>query len=170
MTKRAVLLPLTVFTAVGLFTGWYFFRPERAFIDVHVGEPAVSPAASVVLSGTFTPMAHEGRGDARVLRLPDGRLVLRFSRFATSNGPDVRVYLLGAATVRDDGQLASAGFLDLGALKGNVGDQNYEIPAGTELSRYRAVAVWCRRFGVNFTTASLAPPTVARTNTVLRGD
>ena len=44
-----------------------------------------------------------------------------------------------------------------GAIKGNVGNQNYDVPTDTDLSKYRAVTIWCRRFGVNFATAPLAP-------------
>lgn len=130
------------------------FRPERAFLDKRISE--TPPAASMVLAtGRFEPLAHEGSGTAQILRLADGRRVVRFTNFATLDGPDVRVYLVGAHPVRGDKQLAAAGFLDLGALKGNIGDQNYEIPAGTDLSNYRAVSVWCRRFAVNFTAAPL---------------
>jgi hypothetical protein len=51
--------------------------------------------------------------------------------------------------------LTKAGFIPLGALKGNVGDQNYEVPADIDLRKYQAVTIWCRRFGVNFGTAPL---------------
>jgi hypothetical protein len=144
---------------------WYAFRPERAFLDVHVSESAPSGMTAVLSSGVFVPLAHEGRGLAEVVQLADGRRMLRFSNFETLNGPDVRVYLLKAASVRGDRELALAGFLDLGELKGNIGDQNYDIPAGTDLSSYRAVSVWCRRFGVNFTSASLVQGTPSRAPT-----
>jgi hypothetical protein len=146
----AALLALVLLVA-----GWYAFRPERAFLDRFVSESAPAADAVLLASGEFAPVAHEGRGSARILRLSDGRRVLRFSAFATLDGPDVRVYLLGAASVRGDRQLAAAGYVDLGQLKGNIGDQNYEIPSGLDISRYAAVAVWCRRFGVNFTEARL---------------
>ncbi len=51
--------------------------------------------------------------------------------------------------------MKQAGFIDLGSIKGNVGNQNYEVPADTDLGKYRAVTIWCRRFGVNFATAPL---------------
>jgi hypothetical protein len=138
--------------------GWYWFRPERALIDVRVAEAPPDTGATVVARGSFVPVAHEGAGAATLLRLPDGTHLLRFTAFKTLNGPDVRVYLLGADRIEGNVQLRAAGYLDLGALKGNVGDQNYDLPAAVDLTRYRAVAVWCRRFGVNFTTAVLAPP------------
>ena len=106
--------------------------------------------------GRFESRRWAGSGDAIVLRRGDGRHVIRFSRFATHRGPDVRVYLVGAPDVANTDQLKAAGFLDLGALRVTVGDQSYEIPRGIDVTRYRAVAIWCRRAGVNFMTASLA--------------
>ncbi|MGE5743040.1 MAG: DM13 domain-containing protein, partial [Gemmatimonadota bacterium] len=94
-------------------------------------------------------------GAATIYRLADGRLVLRLTEFATSNGPDVRVYLVAADDVQDEAAAKLAGFVDLGALKGNIGNQNYDVPAGLDLSRYRAVSIWCRRFSVNFGAAPL---------------
>jgi hypothetical protein len=152
-----IKLGLLLLALIIVATGWYFFRPERAFIDARVSEaPPISPM-TVLAAGDFHPEAHKGMGRASVIRLADGRRLLRFERFETLNGPDVRVYLLGSADVRSREALAAAGYLDLGALKGNIGDQSYEIPAGADLTRFPAVAVWCRRFGVNFTTAPLRP-------------
>ena len=116
----------------------------------------MSPAGPVqVTSGRFHKNAHETTGAATIYRFADGRLVLRLTEFATSNGPDVRVYLVAAGDVQDEAAAKLAGFVDLGALKGNIGDQNYEVPAGLDLSRYRAVSIWCRRFSVNFGAAPL---------------
>lgn len=154
MTRtRGSLVAAAVLAAL---SGWYFFRPERAFIDVAVSESAPRAETVVLREGRFVPGEHEGRGRARIIELPDGHRVLRFTDFETLNGPDVRVYLLGARSVTTRAELRSAGHLDLGALKGNVGDQNYDLPADVDLSRYAAVSVWCRRFGVNFTTAVLS--------------
>jgi hypothetical protein len=141
-----------------LVAGWYFFRPERAFLSDSVSEAAPTSESTVLLAGQFSARAHDGRGKAEVLQLADGQRVLRFSEFETLNGPDLQVYLLGAADVDGRSALEGAGFVSLGALKGNVGDQNYVIPAEVDLARFRTVSVWCRRFGVNFTTAPLAAP------------
>jgi hypothetical protein len=89
-----------------------------------------------------------------VHRLADGRLILRFTDFATLDGPDVQIYLVAASDVNDEADLRG-GYVSLGPLKGNVGDQNYVLPAGIDLGVYRAVSVWCRRFGVNFGAAPL---------------
>lgn len=155
--SRFKLLIVAAVAVVGV-GAWYLFRPERAFLDERVSEPSPAETPTVLFAGRFRPEAHKGEGVAQVLELSDGQRVLRFTAFETLNGPDLRVYLLGAPAVRGDSDLEAAGYLDLGPLKGNVGDQNYVMPPGTELQRYRAVSIWCRRFGVNFATAELAPP------------
>ncbi|HEY3242038.1 MAG TPA: DM13 domain-containing protein [Phycisphaerae bacterium] len=117
-----------------------------------VTEPA---AARSLARGQFHGVAHESSGVATVLQLPDGKRVLRFTDFKTSNGPDVQVYVVAAPDAKDNDTVKQAGFVELGALKGNVGDQNYELPADLDLTKYRCVTIWCRRFGVNFATAPL---------------
>jgi hypothetical protein len=81
--------------------------------------------------------------------------VLRFTGFSTSNGPDVHVYLVAAPDAFDDDTVRHAGFINLGKMKGNQGDQNYELPPGVDLSIYRSVSLWCQRFNVNFGACSL---------------
>jgi Electron transfer DM13 len=135
--------------------GWYAFRPELLFVRKHVDES--SPVAAALLSGRFHSVAHETRGTATIHRLADGHLVLRLAHFSTSNGPDVRVYLVAAADASDNAAVTQAGFVELGKLKGTDGDQNYTVPADLDLSAYRAVTIWCKRFSVNFATAPLTP-------------
>jgi Electron transfer DM13 len=62
---------------------------------------------------------------------------------------------VAAGDARDNATVKQAGFVDLGPLKGNKGDQNYEVPASVDLAKYRAVTIWCARFNVNFATAPL---------------
>jgi hypothetical protein len=94
-----------------------------------------------------------------VLELPGGQRLLRLDDFETQDGPDLQVYLVGSPDASNRTDLVKEGFLSLGPLKGNIGPQNYMIPADAQLAGYHAVAVWCRRFDVNFTTAALATPT-----------
>jgi electron transfer DM13 len=110
-------------------------------------------------SGRFHTNAHQTSGLATIYLLPDGRRVLRLTQFATSNGPDVRVYLVAARDVQAEAAAKQAGFVDLGALKGNIGDQNYNIPLDLDLAKYQAVSIWCRRFSVNFGAAPLVEAT-----------
>jgi Electron transfer DM13 len=120
------------------------------------GAPASAAEPVEIAAGSFHSNAHPTKGRATIYRLDDGRRVLRLTEFKTSNGPDVRVYLVAAADVQKEDAAKKAGIVDLGALKGNVGDQNYDVPAGLDLSKYRAVSIWCRRFSVNFGAAPLA--------------
>jgi len=159
MSKKVVLMLVGLAVAT---VGWYAFRPERLFIDEEVNENFPSAASTqaagmpVPLSyGMFHGVAHEARGTATVYQLPEGKRVLRFTDFETSNGPDVQIYLVAARDANDNETVTNAGFIHLGAIKGNKGDQNYDVPADVDLGKYRAVTVWCRRFGVNFATAPL---------------
>src|SRR5207247_1091996 len=82
--------------------------------------------------------AQEAKGTWTVYRIADGRRILRLEQFETSNGPDVHVYLVAAADVQQDATVKTAGFVDLGSIKGNRGDQNYDVPADVDLAKYRA--------------------------------
>jgi hypothetical protein len=129
-----------------------------ARFGVNFGEAALAAPMSMpvkVAEGSFRGIAHETKGTASIYRMPEGKQVLRFSGFQTSNGPDVHVYLVAAEDAKNDATVKNAGFIDLGSIKGNIGDQNYDLPADVDLSKYRAVTIWCRRFGVNFATAPL---------------
>ncbi len=112
------------------------------------------PSGPVLLgAGQFVGLAgHSGTGDAGIFQNPDGSLVLRFENFDIQNGPDLEVYLVPGA---DQTSLAE-GSIHLGALKGNIGDQNYELPPGTELvpGAYTAL-VWCEAFSVEFVGATI---------------
>jgi Electron transfer DM13 len=160
MRRRFLLGGILVLGAVG----WYLFRPDLLFINTRVNEGIAMPAAAAetgavratLLGGSFHSVAHETHGRASILEL-GGKRVLRLTDFATSNGPDVRVYLVAAPDAADNETVTRAGFVELGRLKGNLGDQNYDVPADLDLAKYRAVTIWCRRFSVNFATAPLTP-------------
>ena len=83
----------------------------------------------------------------------DGTHVLRLTNFHTSNGPDVHVYVVAADDAKDVATVQHAGFIDLGVLKGNIGDQNYMLGSGLDLAKYRAVSIWCKRSSVNLGAA-----------------
>ncbi|MFO0829860.1 MAG: DM13 domain-containing protein [Phycisphaerales bacterium] len=159
--------------------GWALFRPELLFIDSRVNEefpvaaavvpvdmPAESaaPAAMVddvkdakkLSEGAFHGVAHETKGTATIYQLADGRRFLRFTGFETSNGPDVRVIMTTAEDAKDSDTIKNAKErVELAKLKGNVGDQNYELPKDLDLSKFKSVTIWCNRFSVNFATAPL---------------
>lgn len=150
-------IPVVLTVAIIGLVAWYAFRPERLFINQTVNEqfPTASAASNKLASGQFHSAAHETKGMATVFQLADGKKTLRLTDFATSNGPDVHVYLVASADATDNDTVTKAGFIDVGTLKGNIGDQNYDLPADTDLAKYRAVTIWCKRFGVNFGTAPL---------------
>jgi hypothetical protein len=141
-----------------------YFEPQKLFIDdvVHEVAPVASaPAAAgprsptrTLSTGRFRSYEHATSGRARVLELPDGRRYVRFDRFSTSNGPALKVYL-SAASATGPGDAFDDRYVDLGDLKGNIGEQNYAIPRGVDLDRYRSVVVWCKRFSVPFGAAAL---------------
>jgi hypothetical protein len=80
--------------------------------------------------------------------------ILRFQDLDTSNGPDLHVYL-SELPATDDWRAYGVRYLDLGKLKGNIGSQNYALPEGLDLSRFRSAVVWCERFAVGFGVAGL---------------
>ncbi|MDX6760386.1 MULTISPECIES: DM13 domain-containing protein [Streptomyces] len=120
------------------------------------GAPAAGP--QTLAQGTLISHEHSTTGTAKLIRLADGSRTLRLENLDTSNGPDLRVWLTDAPVkegvagwrVFDDGK-----YVSLGKLKGNKGDQNYEIPADLNLADYSSVTIWCDRFDVSFGAAAL---------------
>ena len=91
---------------------------------------------------------HNVEGVAKVITLSDGKTFLRLENLKATNGPDLYVYL---STGKD-----SSDIVNLGRLKGNIGNQNYEIPTGTDLSKYSTVLIWCKAFSTLFGSAKLS--------------
>jgi hypothetical protein len=156
MKRKKLMYGLAAIVAIAL---WAAFRPERLFVNAKVNEamPAglANGSETVLASGSFHSVAHGSKGTASIYELGGGKRILRFTNFETSNGPDVHVYLIAANDASDSETVKKAGFLELGSLKGNIGDQNYDIPSDADLMKYRAVTIWCKRFSVNFGTAPL---------------
>lgn len=165
-------------TAVAGF-GLYWFQPWKLWQDETVREalpgtattaPAAAPSGSAsaappagpvtLASGELISHEHATTGTVSLVRLADGSRVVRLEGLDTSNGPDLRVWLTDAPVkegragwhVFDDGR-----HVDLGALKGNKGDQNYTLPEDVDLSAWTSVSIWCDRFDVSFGAAELAP-------------
>jgi pentapeptide MXKDX repeat protein len=113
--------------------------------------------AKTVETGKFHGKVHKTEGRATVYQEADGKLVLRLTNFKTSNGPDVHVILVATKDAMDDANFLKDNTekIELGKLKGNEGDQNYEIPSGTDLAKYRTVSIYCERFNANFGAAPL---------------
>lgn len=115
-------------------------------------ETAEPTGNTLVASGQFEAASHPGTGTASLIALEDGSGVVTLTEFETDNGPDLLVHLVPA-----DAPAGSAdGAVPLGALKGNRGDQQYDVPTGTDLDAGWRVVVWCRAFAVSFTEAALS--------------
>jgi hypothetical protein len=113
---------------------------------------------SMLLTGSFVGVGdgvHNAEGIAKVVPLEDGDDILRLEDFMVTNGPDLYVYLSADGSESD--------FVDLGRLKANIGNQNYDIPVGTDLAKYNTVLIWCRAFSVLFGSAELNTSTTTAT-------
>jgi hypothetical protein len=147
--------------AIVVLIAWYAFRPERLVVNRRVNEAMPTAqgdsSAQTLVSGHFYSILHPTEGIATVYRLGNGARVLRLTSFSTSNGPDVHVYMVAADDAKDVATVQQAGFIDLGVIKGNIGDQNYALGSDLDLDKYRAVSIWCKRFSVNFGAAALKP-------------
>ena len=122
-------------------------------------EPMPVEAPRALARGDFVDVdaVHKGSGQATLYELPDGRHVLRFEDFRTTNGPALVVYLARHPSPATAADVTDLGYVDLGELKGNVGNQNYVIPAGTRVEEYGSVVIWCVLFDVLFSPAALHP-------------
>lgn len=157
-TWKKIAIPAAI---VVLALAWYAFRPERLVVNRTVDEamPAAPGASSAqpLESGRFYSILHPTAGTATIYQLANGERILRLTSFTTSNGPDVHVYMVASDDAGDSATVEKAGFVDLGVIKGNIGDQNYTLGSDLDLAKYRAVSIWCKRFSVNFGAAALRP-------------
>ena len=114
-------------------------------------------SSTPVQTGVFHGQVHSTSGRASIYEGPGGKLTLRLTNFKTSNGPDVHVLLIAANDAQDNDNFLKNNVerIELGKLKGNEGDQNYDVPAGTNLAKFHTVAIYCERFNANFGTAPL---------------
>jgi Electron transfer DM13 len=151
ISSRIVAITLvipSILTIAGLsslnsfITADFPLQPEKAF--------AQDQQSQSTLSGQFMGVGdgiHDAEGIAKQISLEDGRQFVRFENFKVTNGPDLFVYLATDKSASD--------FVDLGKLKANNGNQNYQIPPGTDLSKYNTVVIWCKAFSVLFGSAEL---------------
>ena len=158
--KKWTIVAIPV-VAIVVLAAWYAFRPERLVVNNHVDEAMPTAqgglSAQPLESGEFYSILHPTAGTATIYQMGDGSRVLRLTSFRTSNGPDVHVYMVAADDAKDIATVQQAGFVDLGVIKGNIGDQNYTLASDLDLAKYRAVSIWCKRFSVNFGAAALRP-------------
>ena len=126
------------------------YTASPLFFDVTVNEEMPAAALTIPM-GKFIGVGdgiHDAQGDVLIIESDDGSRFLRFENFKATNGPDLFVYLATDETAED--------FVNLGMLKGNIGNQNYMIPPGADLSNHDTVLIWCKQFSVLFGSAKLA--------------
>jgi hypothetical protein len=124
---------------------------QNTTINENISAEITQLSTNNTLTGTFMGIGdgfHKVEGIAKVIRPGGGAEILRLEDFKATNGPDLYVYLSGDKSATD--------FVNVGRLKGNVGNQNYEIPEGTDLSKYNTVLIWCRAFSFLFGSAQLS--------------
>ena len=111
--------------------------------------------ASTLRTGSFVGVGdgiHNAEGEAKVIPFQnENSNILRLENLRVTNGPDLYVYLATDKTASD--------FVNVGKLKANNGNQNYDIPAGTDLTNYDTVLIWCRPFSILFGSAELSSVT-----------
>ena len=126
------------------------FSKQNSTVNENMSETPM-PKDTKPLMGNFVDAGdgfHKAQGVAKVINLADGRTFLRLENLKTTNGPDLYVYLSTGKDVSD--------IVSLGKLKGNIGNQNYEIPTGTDLAKYNTVLIWCKAFSTLFGSAKLS--------------
>ena len=123
--------------------------------DTVMEEAMPEAEMSLRAQGSFYNLFHVGSGQALVYQLADGSRILRLQDFEVDNGPELHVYLFPNDPVTTSIGVEIPGTLDLGHLKGNIGDQNYEIPNDLDLSQFKSVVIWCQPFKVTFIAALL---------------
>lgn len=149
MKKYLIILGIVVILVGIIYTGLYTY-----FTETKVSEslpPSVSGGQKMLVVGTFGEIdfIHKGSGQAKLIE-SDGKKFLRFEDFKVTSGPDLYVYL--TKSEKPTGDAESLGdFIDLGLLKGTMGNQNYEITQ--DISGYKTAVIWCKRFGILFSYA-----------------
>lgn len=171
MGRRIGLVALGL-AAVAFVVLW--FEPHQLFIDERVSDPVPTvpnpppttegagagassttiPAPVELVRGDLISRDHGTSGSVQVLGLADGSRVLRLEDLDTDNGPDLYVYLSTNTAGGDEGAFDDE-YVSLGRLKGNLGDQNYDVPSDVDLATYRSVVIWCDRFNSAFGAADL---------------
>jgi hypothetical protein len=119
-------------------------------VSENLSVATMSTSSNKTLIGNFVGAGdgfHNTEGVAKIIQLADGTDILRLENFKATNGPDLYVYLSTDKT--------NADIVNLGRLKGNIGNQNYLIPADTDITKYNTALIWCRAFSVIFGSAQL---------------
>lgn len=169
------LLGAVLLAGAGVVVIW--FQPQKLLLDERVDEtlpplptvarpasppgdstapPPDDPGPQALAIGSFVSLDHPTTGAVRVVRLADGSRIVRLDELMTDNGPDLFLYMSTNPADGDEGAFDDE-FINLGRLKGNQGNQNYELPDAVDLGRYSTLVIWCDRFNSAFGAATLEP-------------
>lgn len=165
MKTKIVITIIIVFAIVAALSELFYFRFHTYLQKTEVNEdlpaavnpapingvPPSAPTMRVLAEGQFgeIDLIHKGSGVAKIIE-QDGKRYLRFENFEVTNGPDLYVYLSNSTAPSQD-EKSLGQYANLGRLKGNIGNQNYEIPES--YYDYNTVIIWCKEFGVLFSYA-----------------
>ena len=169
--SRKTIIAISLVSGLLLFSAGSYFQPWKLFTDTRVEEAlpleTVKEAEEnlevpvVLAEGSFISHEHSTTGSVKILLYSDGSRILRIENLETSNGPKLEVWLTDAPVINGvDGWRVfdDEKYLNLGALKGNIGSQNYVIPTDTNLEEFSSISIWCERFSVSFGAATLSLP------------
>jgi Electron transfer DM13 len=138
--------------------GLHWFQPWKLFTSrTIIDSPPAS--ATLIASGALVSHEHETSGMVDLVQLPDGRYQVILRELSSSDGPDLRLWMTDqdvlpggqGSELFDDGK-----WVELGRMKGTHGLQVYDVPPGTDVSQFKSVTIWCRRFSVSFGAAPLS--------------
>lgn len=151
--KKKYMVVGIIFAIVFLYIAWYLLSP--LFITKEVNEEIPvgnqqenTELLSTVYTGSFVgaDSFHNVEGKAKIIS-DNNKVYLRLEDFKSTNGPDLKVYL--------SEDLNAKSYVSLGELKGNIGNQNYEITEEVDFNKYNQVLIWCEQFSVLFGNAEL---------------
>lgn len=141
--KKTTIIIIVIIIIILLPLAWYLASP--LFVNNTVDETLESGTTNY--QGTFknADSFHQTSGNAKIVQASQTELQLE--NFKTTNGPDLYVYL--------SKDLDATEYVNLGELKGNIGNQAYPISSNVNLTDYPYVLIWCKQFSVLFGSAQL---------------
>lgn len=139
--------------ALGFFLFPYVFPPPPAAEQLTEADRSPLVATGTFIHANPSDPVHWGKGRVSVYE----NTVFLEPDFEVGPGPAYHVYLVPKASLRQNGDLKDAMYVDLGGLRAFKGSQRYRIPDGVKLADYPSVIIWCERFSVLISPADLKP-------------
>lgn len=163
MLRRRPALSVFAIIAAVIVLGVAWWLGSPLFLNQAVNEAPIASSAQTLNEkvGSFRngDDFHRGSGQAVIYTQPDGTRQLQLENFQVTNGPDLFVVLTAAADPTTSSEVHAAGYVELARLKGNLGNQVYDLPADLDLGSVNSVVIYCRAFSVVFSVAPLETAT-----------